>query len=85
MTAQPAPPTLDLLDARLRRVESRTSQLEDAVQFYGPPKERPLFVVRIPRTPTFTPKQTRVLIYAFLLGAVGLYTYAKFKAGEAIA
>lgn len=75
-----SPPT-DVLDARLRRVEARVSQLEDAVQVYGPPKERPLFTVRPPRF-SLSRTQTTLLVYGLFLGGIGLYMTAKLRRGE---
>lgn len=76
--------TTDELVAKMRRFEARLSQLEDAVQVYGPPKERPVFVIRPPRPPNLSRQQTTLLVYALFLAGIGLYTWAKLRAGESI-
>jgi hypothetical protein len=75
--------TLDLLHAQFRLLESRVAQLEDAVSIYGPPDPRPLVALRMPRAPSLSTRQTTALIYSLLLASIGLYTWAKMRAGGA--
>jgi hypothetical protein len=81
----PRTPDPDTQAAALRRLESRVAQLEDSVQVYGPPDNRPLFTLYVPRLPTLTKRQTTFVLYSLFFLSVGLYTYAKFKAGEQLA
>lgn len=78
----PVAQTLDHFDARLRQVEARVAQVQDQVGFYGPPKERPLLVVRPPRFAVLSRGQTTMLVYALLFGSVGVYMLAKLKKGD---
>lgn len=71
------PPTVDALDARLRRLESRTSQLEDAVSIYGPPTRRK----RLP-IPEVTPAQREFLIWTCIFATLSLVTAAARRRAE---
>lgn len=39
------PPTVDALDAKVRRLEARVAQLEDVHDVYGPPPRRRRFPI----------------------------------------
>lgn len=72
---------IDHLTARVRQCEARISQVQDQVGYYGPPKEKPLFVVRPPRV-ALSRAQTTMLVYSLLFGSVGLYMLAKLRKGD---
>jgi hypothetical protein len=63
------PPTVDALDANLRRVAARVSQLEDAIEIYGPPAKR----WRLP-IPEVTPTQREFLLFLAFFSLVSLVT-----------
>lgn len=78
---EPTAATLDRITTALRGVEARVAQLEDAISVYGPPDRRPWLSVHPPRV-ALSHKQTTVMVYGVLLFGIGLYTWAKFRAGE---
>lgn len=82
--AEPMPVSMDHVTSRLRRVEARVAAMEDAISVYGPPDNRPIFSLRVPRVATLTGNQTRLLVYALFLSGIGIYTLAKFKANESL-
>lgn len=60
-------PTLDRLATKLRTLEARVVQLEDAVEIYGPPPKRK----RLP-IPEVTPTQREFLIFLAVFSLIGI-------------
>jgi hypothetical protein len=63
------PPTADVLATKLRTLEGRVAQLEDAIDVYGPPPKRR----RLP-LPEITPTQREFLLFVAFFSVVSLVT-----------
>lgn len=70
-------PNTDVLAAALRTVEVRVTQLEDAVEIYGPPPRRR----RLP-IPEITPAQREFLIWVAVFATLSVVTAAARKGRE---
>lgn len=68
------PPTIDALDANLRRVAARVSQLEDAIEIYGPKPKRK----RLP-IPEISPAQREFLIWLAIFSTISVITASQRK------
>jgi hypothetical protein len=68
------PPTTDVLATKLRTLESRVVQLEDAVQIYGPPPKKR----RLP-IPEISPAQREFLIWLAVFSAISIVTASQKK------
>jgi hypothetical protein len=72
------PPTLDALDANLRRVAARVAQLEDSISIYGPPPRRR----RLP-IPEIGAAQREFLVWMAVFATLSVITAAtKRRGGE---
>jgi hypothetical protein len=69
------PPTNDVLGSELRRLGARVSQLEDAVNIYGPPPRRK----RLP-IPEITPAQREFLIWLAVFATLSVITAGRRRA-----
>ena len=70
-----APPNLDVVAAKVRTLEVRVVQLEDAIEIYGtPPKAK-----RLP-IPEITPAQREFLIWIVVFATLSVITATKKKA-----
>jgi hypothetical protein len=68
------PPTIDVLATKIRTLEVRVVQLEDAVEIYGaPPKRR-----RLP-IPEITPAQREFLIWVAVFSVISILTASQRK------
>jgi hypothetical protein len=71
------PPSADVLATKLRTLEGRVAQLEDAIDIYGPPPKRR----RLP-IPEITTAQREFLIWVAVFATISIITAAARKHGE---
>ena len=70
-------PTTDVLATKIRTLEVRVVQLEDAIDIYGPPPKRR----RLP-IPEITPSQREFLIWVVVFATLSVVTAAARKGRE---
>ena len=68
------PPTADVLATKIRTLEVRVVQLEDAIQIYGAPPKRK----RLP-IPEISPAQREFLIWLAVFSVISLVTASQKK------
>lgn len=68
----PTPPTLDVIATKVRTMEARLVQLEDAIEIYGPPPKKR----RLP-IPEITPGQREFLIWMAVFATISVITAAQ--------
>lgn len=72
---QPAdPPTRDVLATKIRTLEVRVVQLEDAIEIYGAPPKRK----RLP-IPEISPAQREFLIWLAIFSTISIITASQRK------
>lgn len=70
----PEPPTRDVLATKIRTLEVRVVQLEDAIEIYGPAPKRK----RLP-IPEISPAQREFLIWLAIFSTISVITASQRK------